>query len=1675
MNRHREAEDVMTQGVAASYADTFSRGHFVQFYEEEGFLVDSVAAFIGAGLGAGEGAVVIATAAHRRALAEQLTAQGIDLFTVEKRGQYVALDAAETLSAFMADASPDEHQFRSVVGDLIKHTRQGRRGLRAFGEMVALLWKDGNGAAAIRLEELWNDLAKSHSFSLFCAYPINEFADADTSKEFDRICRAHSHVRPSESYYFRSDEGRTREFAVLQQRALALEAEIARRKEAEEKLGRREAELTDFVESASIGLHWVGSDGIIQWANKAEFQMLGYTAEEYIGRHIAEFHADQNVIGDILARLKHGERLCDYEARLRCKDGSIKTVAIDSSVLRENGKFIHTQCFTRDITGRRQTEDLLRERQAWLGGQREALEGALGDAPLEKSLGKLVSTAIERWGEGVRAAFYLADPKGTTLHHVVGMGADYAEAVDGLEIGAKSLACGLATHTGQAVITCDVRQDPRWKPWLRLAEKFDFRGCWSFPIRTEAGSFVGTFAVYWREPRAASQQEREFAELVTQTAAIVVSRKRAEEELRKSEASLQTELADSKLLQAISLEIVLEPQMATLYEKLTDAAVAIMKSDFASLQMFCPECRNGELQLRTSRGFAPEAAKTWEWVSRESPSSCGEALRKQCRVIATDVEQCDFLGSEGLAAYRSAGICAMQSTPLFSRDGKLVGMISTHWRRPHQTTERELRLFDILARQAADVIERRRAEMKLRESEERYRRLVSLMPTAVYCCDAEGRITFYNRRAAELWGREPEANASERFCACYKVIAADGSYVPPHERPMAIAVREGKSFRNVEALVERPDGSTFVAAVNIDPIWDAEGKIQGAINVSQDITERKQAEENLRKRGERLQLLSETLGQLLSARDPDTIVRGLFPKVAAHLGVDTYFNFMVNEAGDALRLHSCAGIPEETARGIERLEFGQAICGTVAQTRAPIHATHIQESDYDKAALVRSFGLQCYACNPLMVGNRLLGTLSFASRTRLAFDEDDLQFVRMISQYVAVALDRLQSAQTLLESQRQLAVDADALAKLNTVGSRLWQGQSLSQGIKEMLDATIEMLGADFGNIQLLQGGTLRIVAQRGFEREFLDFFREVSAQDESACGRALRTGERILIKDVDADEGYAPMRVIARSAGYRAVQSTPLIGRKGKAIGMISTHWRFPHTFEKQQLHHLDLYVRQAADFIERCEIEQALRESEERFRAVLDNSTTVIYVKDCDGKHLLVNECFRRLFHLSEKEILGKTDFDVFPAEVAQIFRENDLKVIRTGKPLEVEEIAPHKNGPHNYFSVKFPLRRDDGSIYAVAGISTDITDRKRAQETRAMLAAIVEHSDDAIFSTDLERVIRSWNRAAERLYGYTADEAIGQPIGMIIPEGRECEDREILQRVREGQTLKNHETIRLRKDGTLFHVSLTVSPVKDSYGTVVGISKVARDITDKVHARENLEQTVAERTASLREAVEQMEEFSYSVSHDLRAPLRAMMAYAGVLLEEYSARLDDTARDYLEKIQRSADRMNRLTQDVLTYSRVARAQIQLEPISLETLVKDIVHQYSFLQPPAVDIQIASPLLDILGHETTFGQSVANLLNNAVKFIAPGIKPRVRISTERQGKNVRVWFEDNGIGIKPQHQERVFQMFERVHPDGKYEGTGIGLTIVRKAVEKMGGKVGVESDGQSGSRFWIELRGAE
>jgi signal transduction histidine kinase len=283
---------------------------------------------------------------------------------------------------------------------------------------------------------------------------------------------------------------------------------------------------------------------------------------------------------------------------------------------------------------------------------------------------------------------------------------------------------------------------------------------------------------------------------------------------------------------------------------------------------------------------------------------------------------------------------------------------------------------------------------------------------------------------------------------------------------------------------------------------------------------------------------------------------------------------------------------------------------------------------------------------------------------------------------------------------------------------------------------------------------------------------------------------------------------------------------------------------------------------------------------------------------------------------------------------------------------------------------------------------------------------------------------------------------------------------------------------RDGHECPIEDTAAPMLGSKGEMLGVVLVFHDATDirksqqalREHSNE-LEQKVSERTATLQQAVSDLEAFSYTVSHDLRSPLRAMRGFADAVLEDYGDRLDDEGRNYLARIKNAGERLDRLIQDLLSFTRLSRKDTPLVDVDLDKLTRDIVENYPNLRAPAADVQIEGALPHVWGHEEALTQVIANLLGNAAKFVKPGTSPKIKVRAEGQGHRTRLWVEDNGIGLDPKDVERIFGIFVRVNESQVYGGTGVGLAIVKKAVETMHGTVGVEPGGETGAKFWVEL----
>jgi PAS domain S-box-containing protein len=333
--------------------------HFVQFYESEVFLLDSLSEFVGTGLSAGDACIVIATKAHRDSLEERLKAKGLNLAAALTRGEYIALDAVETLATFMVDGSPNSGRFLEVIGGIFTQAGKDRPCIRAFGEMVALLWEEGNQAGAIHLEELWNELARTHSFSLFCAYPMHGFGKAAHSALFSQIGTHHTRVIPAESYNaLASPDERLRTITLLQQKAASLEAEIMERKVAEKALRISEIRYRRLFEAARDGVLILDPrTRKILDANPFMEELLGYTHEELIGKELFEIglHKDEQANQDAFRRLQENHYIRYEDLPLKTKTGEKRDIEVVANLYEEEDKPI-IQYNIRDISARKKLD-----------------------------------------------------------------------------------------------------------------------------------------------------------------------------------------------------------------------------------------------------------------------------------------------------------------------------------------------------------------------------------------------------------------------------------------------------------------------------------------------------------------------------------------------------------------------------------------------------------------------------------------------------------------------------------------------------------------------------------------------------------------------------------------------------------------------------------------------------------------------------------------------------------------------------------------------------------------------------------------------------------------------------------------------------------------------------------------------------------------------------------------------------------------------------------------------------------------------------------------------------------------------------------------------------------------------------------------------------------------------
>jgi PAS domain S-box-containing protein len=494
-----------------------------------------------------------------------------------------------------------------------------------------------------------------------------------------------------------------------------------------------------------------------------------------------------------------------------------------------------------------------------------------------------------------------------------------------------------------------------------------------------------------------------------------------------------------------------------------------------------------------------------------------------------------------------------------------------------------------------------------------------------------------------------------------------------------------------------------------------------------------------------------------------------------------------------------------------------------------------------------------------------------------------------------------------------------------------------------------------------------------------------------------------------------------------------------------------------------------------ERNRAEDALREIEERFRLLVDGvSDYAILMLDPHGRVMSWNSGAERIKGYTSDEIIGKHFSCFYAAEdIEQGKPQRELQIAAAEGRFEDENWRVRKDGSRFWANVVItPLRDSGGQLRGFAKITKDMTERKQAEaalrESEGRFRSFVEHSVSGIFMVDEQGRIVSTNPAAERMFGYQGDEIVGRPLETLLPDRFRTQHAAHCKRFWEAPAARpmrpDLDLWAQRKDGGEFPVAINLSPLDAPEGRLVAAS--ISDITEQKRAGEQLEQIMQD----LKRSNAELEQFAYVASHDLQEPLRMVGNYTQLLARRYEGKLDADADDFINYAVDGAKRMQTLINDLLAFSRVGTRGKEVVATDAEAVLVRTLRDLGAAAAESGVIITHDPLPIVLADDGQLGQVFQNLIGNAIRFRGDG-PARIHVSAQRNGSGYVFSVNDNGIGISPEYFERIFVIFQRLHGRGRYPGTGIGLAVCKKIVERHGGRIWVESEPGQGATFYFTL----
>ncbi len=1074
-----------------------------------------------------------------------------------------------------------------------------------------------------------------------------------------------------------------------------------------------------------------------------------------------------------------------------------------------------------------------------------------------------------------------------------------------------------------------------------------------------------------------------------------------------------------------------------------------------------------------------------------------------------------------------------------------------------------------------DITERKKAEDALKESEEsavqarnEWEHTFEAVPDLIAILDTDYKVIRANKAMSDRFGITPEECVG---LTCYEVV--HGMDKPPAFCPHQQLLEDGSE--HTEEVHEDSLGGDFL--VSASPLHDSEGKLIGSVHVARDINERKKKEKELHQLNKAYRALTNSSQAMIRAKNELEYLDSVCNIVVEDCGHSmVWIGYAEEDENRTVRPMAYAGFEEGYVEGLDITwaddERGNGPTGTAIRTHkisiCKNMLTDPKFKPWREEAVKRGYASSLVL--PLIFENKALGAISIYSSEQDPFSENEIKLLTELADNLAYGINvirlriaREEMKEALIRSEnefRTLAENSpDVIARFDRQNRHIYVNPAAAEPYGLLQE---DIIGKTHAEIEM--------------DPEKIEFW-------ERHHNKVFATGKpetmEFKYKSPQGEKYYYNTQIVPE-----------FVDGEVKSILAISrdiTYIKEAESELKEARDNLEEQVKERTLELEGAY--ESLKLANAYNRSLIEASLDPLVTIGPDGKITDVNGATELVTGCSRDELIG-TDFSDYFTEPENA-RKGYQEVFREGHvfnyPLEIK----HKDGHTTPVLYNASVYRDEsGEVIGVFAAARDITERKKAEENIQRLANIVESSNDAIITKSLDGVITSWNNGAEEIYGYLTEEILGKPISALEPDDLKGETKELVEMIKTGEKIHHYETSRLKKNGELIDISITLSPVFDMSGKLMAISTIARDITERKKAEEELKKAgkynrslietsldplvtigpdgkitdvnmatelvtgysrdeligtdfsdyftepdkaregyqevfrnmqvfdypleikhkdgpvtpvlynasvyhdesnnvigvfAAARDITERKKAEkllklkleelarsnaELEQFAYVSSHDLQEPLRMIGSYLQLLQRRYQGQLDDKADKYINFAVDGASRMQNLINDLLEFSRVTTRAKEFEPTDCELILDHVLSNLEVSIKENKAVVSHNHLPAVMADSTQLAQVFQNLISNAIKFRSEET-PKIYISAEKEDDKWIFSVADNGIGIDPKHSEKIFEVFKRLHKRREYPGTGIGLSICKKIIERHGGHIWVESEPDKGSIFYFTI----